>query len=64
MACVSIIWKHVIWSTYTLSEHVPGAGPYLSAFHVILTMVTHLFAWDVGAITMISILQKKELEHR
>lgn len=36
----------------------------LSAFHVILTMVTHLFAWDVGAITMISILQKKELEHR
>lgn len=36
----------------------------LSAFYVILTMVTHLLAWDADAVTTISILQKKGLEHR
>ena len=60
--CVSTIWKRTIYSEQPFSEHVPDAG--LSAFHVVLTVVTHLCAGDVDATIVMSILQKRELERR
>lgn len=60
MAYGSTIWKHIILSAHTFSEHVPSAG--VSAFHIIL--IIHLFAWDVDTIITISILQKRELKNR